>query len=128
MWKLWLLLPVLLTGCTAQDAAGIKVDLSQLNWQTAAIIALALFSNPYKLVDKLTQILKGIPGVESILRTLRILKTPDTSPGTLTSAEVLEALVSIINRTSAEDPLREDLAKLLPKAASASVEAANACK
>ena len=124
MWKrLWILLPVLLlTGCTAADKAALQVNMGEMTWQTAAIIVLALLANPYKLIGKLTEILQKVPGVEPILRTLRILKTPDTSPGTLTSAEVLESLVSIVNQMP-EGPLRDDLARLLPKAASVPVEA-----
>lgn len=116
MWKLLLLLPVLLAGCTAQDAAGIKVDLSQLNWQTAAIIALALLVSPGKIAGSLTDALRKVPGAESLLRMLRLVSTTDASPGTLTPAETLEALVSIVNRLPAS-PLRDQLALLLVDAA-----------
>ena len=116
MWKLLLLLPVLLAGCTAQDAAGIKVDLSQLNWQTAAIIILALLVSPGKIAGSLTDALRKVPGAESLLRMLRLVSTTDASPGTLTPAETLEALVSIVNRLPAS-PLRDQLALLLVDAA-----------
>ena len=120
-----ILLPVLLTGCTAQDAAGVKIDLSQLNWQTAAIIALALLVNPGKIVGQLTEQLGKVPGLEKILRILGLIRTTDSTPGELSQAEVLESLVSIVNRMP-DNPLRNEIAKLLPKAAS--VEADNAAK
>ncbi len=118
MWRrLLVLLPVLLfCGCTAEDAAGIKIDLSQLNWQTAAIIALALLVNPGKIVGTLTEQLGKVPGLEKILRILGLVKSADGSPATLTQAEVLEALVAIVNRMP-QSPLRDEIAKLLTKAA-----------
>ena len=118
MWRrLLVLLPVLLfCGCTAEDAAGIKIDLSQLNWQTAAIIALALLVSPGKLVEQLTAQLAKLPGLEKILRIVGLVKAPDGSPASLTQAEVLEALVAIVNRMPAS-PLRDEIAKLLTKAA-----------
>jgi len=113
---LWVLPVLLLTGCTAEDAAGIKIDLSQLNWQTAAIIALALLVSPGKIVEQLTAQLAKLPGLEKILRLIGLVKSPDGSPATLTQAEVLEALVAIVNRMPAS-PLRDEIAKLLTKAA-----------
>jgi hypothetical protein len=117
MRRLLLVVPVLLlTGCTAEDAAGIKIDLSQLNWQTAAIIALALLVNPGKIVEQLTAQLAKLPGLEKILRLFNLVKSPDGSPASLSQAEVLEALVAIVNRMPAS-PLRDEIAKLLTKAA-----------
>ena len=121
MWRrLLILLPVLLCcGCTAEDATGIKIDLSQLNWQTGAIIALALLLNPAKLISGLTEQLAKVPALEKRLRLFGLVKTPDGSPATLTQAEVLEALVAIVNRMPAS-PLRDEIAKLLTKAAAPS--------
>jgi hypothetical protein len=117
MRRLLLVVPVLLlTGCTAEDAAGIKIDLSQLNWQTAAIIAMALLVNPGKIVEQLTAQLAKLPGLEKILRLFNLVKSPDGSPASLSQAEVLEALVAIVNRMPAS-PLRDEIAKLLTQAA-----------
>ena len=117
MWRLLAFLPVLLCcGCTPEDAAGIKIDLSQLNWQTAAIIALALLVSPGKIVEKITEQLGKVPGLEKILRLIGLVKSPDGSPATLTPAETLEALVSIVNRMP-QSSLRDEIAKLLTKAA-----------
>ena len=118
MWRrLLVLLPVLLfCGCTAEDAAGIKIDLSQLNWQTGAIIALALLVSPGKLVEQLTAQLAKLPGLEKILRIVGLVSSKDGSPNTLTQEETLEALVAIVNRLPAS-PLRDELAALLAKAA-----------
>lgn len=118
MWRrLLILLPVLLCcGCTAEDAAGIKIDLSQLNWQTAAIIALALLVSPGKIVEKITEQLAKVPGLEKILRLVGLIASKDGIPDTLTQEETLEALVAIVNRLPAS-PLRDELAALLAKAA-----------
>lgn len=119
MRRLLWLVPVLLccTGCDAADATGIKVDFNQLNWQTAVIIALALLVSPGKIVGQITEQLGKVPGLEKILRILGLIRTTDASPGELSQAEVLESLVSIVNRMPT-GPLRDELAKLLPKAAS----------
>lgn len=121
MWRrLLVLLPVLLfCGCTAEDAAGIKIDLSQLNWQTGAIIALALLVSPGKIVSTITEQLGKVPGLEKILRLFGLVKSPDGSPASLTQAEVLEALVAIVNKMP-QSPLRDEIAKLLTKAATPS--------
>lgn len=117
MTRLLGFLPVLLfCGCTAEDAAGIKIDLSQLNWQTAAIIALALLVSPGKLIEQLTAQLAKLPGLEKILRIVGLVSSKDGSPNTLTQEETLEALVAIVNRLPAS-PLRDELAALLAKAA-----------
>jgi len=118
MWRrLLVLLPVLLfCGCTAEDAAGIKIDLSQLNWQTGAIIALALLVSPGKIVSTITEQLGKVPGLEKILRIVGLVSLKDGSPNTLTQEETLEALVAIVNRLPAS-PLRDELAALLAKAA-----------
>lgn len=117
MWRLLVLLPLLLCcGCTAEDAAGIKIDLSQLNWQTGAIIALALMVSPGKIVAQLTDVLAKVPWLEKILRIVGLVSSKDGSPNTLTQEETLEALVAIVNRLPAS-PLRDELAALLAKAA-----------
>ena len=113
---LWVVPVLLLTGCTAEDAAGIKIDLSQLNWQTAAIIGLALLVSPGKLVGQLTEQLAKLPGIEKILRLFSLVKAEDGSPETLTPAETLEALVAIVNRMP-QNLLRDEIAKLLTQAA-----------
>lgn len=120
MWRLLAFLPVLLfCGCTPEDAAGIKIDLSNLNWQTGALIAIALLVNPAKLIGGLTEQLGKVPGLEKILRLIGLVKSPDGSPATLTPAETLEALVAIVNRMP-QSPLRDEIAKLLTKAATPS--------
>lgn len=110
------ILSILCVGCTPEDAAGLKIDFSQLNWQTGVIIALALLINPGKIVGTITEQLGKIPALEKILRLVGLIGSGDSSPGTLTQAETLEALVAIVNRLP-PSPLREELAALLAKAA-----------
>ena len=110
------MLSILCVGCTPEDAAGLKIDFSQLNWQTGLIIALALLVSPGKIVGTITEQLSRIPAVERILRMIGLIGSADSSPGTLTQAETLEALVAIVNRLP-PSPLRDELAALLAKAA-----------
>lgn len=110
------ILSILCVGCTPEDAAGLKIDFSQLNWQTGLIIALALLVNPGNIVSTITDQLSKIPAVERILRLIGLIGSADSSPGTLTQAETLEAIVAIVNRLP-PSPLREELAALLAKAA-----------
>ena len=109
------MLSILCVGCTPEDAAGLKIDFSQLNWQTGLIIALALLVSPGKIVGTITEQLSRIPAVERILRMIGLIGSADSSPGTLTQAETLEALIAIVNRMP-QSPLRNELAALLAKA------------
>ena len=110
------MLSIFCVGCTPEDAAGLKIDFSQLNWQTGLIIALALLVSPGKIVGTITEQLSKIPAVERIMRLIGLIGSSDSSPGTLTQAETLEALVAIVNRLPPSQ-LREELAALLAKAA-----------
>lgn len=113
---LLLLMCLMLTGCDAKDATGLNIDLSQLNWQTAAIIILALLVSPGKIVSSLSEQLGKVPGIEKILRLIGLIRTSDGSPNQLSPAETLEALVAIVNRMPPSS-LRDEIAKLLTKAA-----------
>lgn len=117
MWRLLAFLPVLLfCGCTAEDAAGIKIDLSQLNWQTGVIAALLLW------VDKSTvwaPIAKAGQPIVVMLQKLGLLRTPttpDETPNELTSAEALAIIVDLINRTK-NPVLKDQLIAVVPTAA-----------
>jgi hypothetical protein len=110
------MLSILCVGCTPEDAAGLKIDFSQLNWQTGVIIALALLVNPGKIVSGLTDQLGKIPAVERILRIVGVISSKDTSPGTLTQAETLELLVGIVNRLP-PSPIRDKIAAFLSEVA-----------
>ena len=125
--RVWMLLFVclLLTGCDAKEAAGVNIDLSQLNWQTAAIIVLALLVSPGKIVSSLSEQLAKVPGIEKILRLVGLIRSADGTPNQLSPAETLEALVAIVNRMPTS-PLRDEIAKLLTKAATPSQESYDA--
>lgn len=110
------MLSILCVGCTPEDAAGVKIDLSHLNWQTAALMALLFLLNPSKIVGAITEQVGRLPGIEKILRLIGVIGPTDSSPGTLTQAETLEAIVAIVNRLPPSQ-LREELAALLAKAA-----------
>lgn len=107
---------LLLAGCTAEDATGIKIDLSQINWQTGVIAALLLWVDKSSIWAPIGKF--GQPIVD-ILRQIGLLKksaTPDATPDTLTSAEALAIIVDLINRTQNAD-LREHLLQAVPTAA-----------
>ena len=116
--RLLFLLPILLlTGCDAGKKAAVAIDLSQLNWQTGVIAALLLWVDKSSLWAPIAKF--GQPVVD-LLKKIGLLKkstTPDATPGTLTSAEALQALIELINRTQ-DGPLRETLLASVPVAAS----------
>lgn len=109
---LWLLPLCLVAGCTTEDSTAFSIDLSHLNWQTVALMLLALAVDPGRIVSGITSRLASIPFAEVALRMLGLVKSPDTSPQVLTQAEVLEALVAITNRMP-PSPLRDKIAELL---------------
>ena len=114
---LWLVVPVLLmTGCDAADATGIKVDFNQLNWQTGVIAALLLWVDKSSLWAPIAKM--GQP-IVNFLQKFGILKTPatpDTTPNELTSAEALAIIVDLINRTK-NAALKDQLLATVPTAA-----------
>ena len=116
---------LLLCGCTSEDSANLSIDLSRLNWQTIGLILLALAVDPGRIVSGLTQRLASIPFAETALRLFGLIKSVDTSPQSLTQAEVLEALVSITNRMPAS-PLRDKIAELLTPVAKNVAEVSDA--
>lgn len=110
------MLSILCVGCTPEDAAALKIDLSHLNWQTAALMAVLFLLNPSKIVGGITEQLGKLPGLEKVLRLLGVIGSQDSTLGTLSQAETLEALVGIVNRLP-PSPLRDELATFLAKVA-----------
>jgi len=110
-----------LTGCTAEDKAGFSIDLSNLNWQTVAIIGAALLT-PFQSLLK--PILTALQPIVSILQKLGILRksaTPDDTPNELTIAEFIAILTDLLSKTS--DPaLKAQILGLISTAAGVAPE------
>jgi hypothetical protein len=110
-----------LTGCTAEDKAGFSIDLSNLNWQTIAIIGAALLT-PFQSLLK--PVLTALQPIISILQKLGILRkpaTPDDTPNELTIAEFIAILTDLLSKTS--DPaLKAQILGLISTAAGVAPE------
>jgi len=110
-----------LTGCTAEDKAGFSIDLSNLNWQTVAIIGAALLT-PFQSLLK--PVLAALQPIISILQKLGILRkpaTPDDTPNELTIAEFIAILTDLLSKTS--DPaLKAQILGLISTAAGVAPE------
>ena len=89
-----------LSGCTAEDKAGFSIDLSNLNWQTVAILSGALLT-PFNAVLK--PFLAALQPFVVILQKIGILKTPvnpDDTPNELTIPELLAILTDLLSKTT----------------------------
>ena len=110
-----------LTGCTAEDKAGVSIDLTNLNWQTIAIIGAALLT-PFQSLLK--PIMAALQPIVSILQRIGILKSPtvpDETPGELTIAEFIAILTDLLSKTS--DPaLKAQILGLISTAAGVAPE------
>ena len=123
-WYLWLVVAGFLcglTGCTAEDKAGFSIDLSNLNWQTVAIIGAALLT-PFQSLLK--PILTALQPIVSILQKIGILRkpaTPDDTPNELTIAEFIAILTDLLSKTN--DPaLKAQILGLISTAAGVAPE------
>jgi hypothetical protein len=110
-----------LTGCTAEDKAGVSIDLTNLNWQTIALLGAALLT-PFQSLLK--PFMTALQPVVSILQRLGILKSPtvpDETPGELTIAEFIAILTDLLSKTS--DPaLKAQILGLISTAAGVAPE------
>jgi len=123
-WYLWVIVAGFLcglTGCTAEDKAGVSIDLTNLNWQTIAIIGAALLT-PFQSLLK--PVLATLQPIISILQKLGILRkpaTPDDTPNELTIAELIAILTDLLSKTS--DPaLKAQILGLISTAAGVAPE------
>jgi len=123
-WYLWIIVAGFLcglTGCTAEDKAGVSIDLTNLNWQTIAIIGAALLT-PFQSLLK--PVLTALQPIVSILQKLGILRkpaTPDDTPNELTIAEFIAILTDLLSKTN--DPaLKAQILGLISTAAGVAPE------
>lgn len=116
MFFLCCLMLIGVSGCDATDGTGLKIDLSQINWQTGIIAALLLWIDKSSLWSPFAK--SGQP-VVNLLRTIGLIRkttVPDATPDTLTSAEALQVIVDLINRTQ-HPGLKQELIAIIPTAA-----------
>lgn len=87
-WLFVFLLLALVPGCTSEDALGLKIDLSQLNWQTGALILLAYMANSKGHLASLATL------VSNLLRGLKILPQPNDQQS-LTAEQIAKLLADL---------------------------------
>ena len=100
------LIPLALVGCDAKEAFGFQIDLSQLNWQTGALIALAYLANSKGHFSALAKSLKAI------LQSLKILPG-DTSKESLTADQIAAILADLFARLNGHPELQSQVLSMM---------------
>jgi len=104
-------------GCTAADSFGLNVDLSHLNWQTGALIALAYLANSKGHFASVANTVRGL------LQQLRILPAV-TSPEAITADKLALVLADLFTQLQGQPELQAKVLELM--AASSAKAVANA--
>jgi hypothetical protein len=115
--KLFLLLGLLcgcLVGCDAQDGTGIKIDLSHLNWQVGALIALAYLANSKGHFASLAGMAK------KLLQSLKILPS-DTTSEALTAEQLATLLADLFGKLQGQPELQSKVLDLMTAASASAV-------
>jgi hypothetical protein len=89
-----------LSGCTAEDKTGFSIDLSNLNWQTIAILAGALLTPFNAILKPFTAALQPFVAILQRIGILKAPVTPDDTPNELTIAELIAILTDLLARTN----------------------------
>lgn len=110
IWLFVCLLLALVPGCTSEDALGLKIDLSQLNWQTGALILLAYMAKSDKHFAGLAAM------VQNLLRSLRILPQPD-DPKSLTAEQIAKLLADLFVQLKGQPLLQARVLDMMQAAA-----------
>ena len=109
---LFLMLALLpLAGCSAADSLGLKIDLSQLNWQTGALIALAYLANSKGHFAAIAQT------ALKLLRGARVLPTPDDSQA-MKAEQIAKLLAELFTQLQGHPQLQEQVLQMMATAAS----------
>ena len=95
-----------ISGCTSADTLGLKLDLSQLNWQTGALIALAYLANSKGHFAALANTIRGL------LRSLKILPA-DTTPESLTADKLALLLADLFTKLQGQPELQSQVLALM---------------
>ena len=106
-----------LAGCSAADSLGLKIDLSQLNWQTGALIALAYLANSKGHFATIAQM------ALKLLRGARILPTPDDS-SSMKAEQIAKLLADLFTQLQGHPELQAKVLDMMAVTASVSAPAA----
>jgi hypothetical protein len=108
-----------LAGCDSSDVTGLKIDLSQLNWQTGALIALAYLANSRGQFAALATTIR------SVLQSLKILPST-TSPESLSAEKLALILADLFTQLQGQPELQAKVLEMMT--ASSKKAVANASK
>ncbi len=106
-------------GCTSTDTLGLKLDLSQLNWQTGALIALAYLANSKGHFATLANTLKGL------LQSLKILPGNKT-PESLTADKLALILADLFTQLQGQPELQAKVLEMMQASSAKAVANASA--
>lgn len=109
-WLFVFLLLALVPGCTSEDALGLKIDLSQLNWQTGALILLAYLANSKGHFAGLAAM------VQNLLRGLKILPQPNDQQS-LTAEQIAKLLADLFVQLKGQPLLQARVLDMMQAAA-----------
>jgi len=115
------LLIVAIPGCTTADTLGLKLDLSQLNWQTGALIALAYLANSKGHFAALANMLRGF------LQQLKILPAVDTREA-LTAEKLALLLADLFTQLQGQPDLQAKVLEMMQASSAKAVANASAGK
>jgi hypothetical protein len=106
---------LLFCGCEMQDGAAFTLDLSDFNWQTGALIALAYLANSR---GQLAGVAKA---ARQILRQLRILPAADDKKSA-TADQIAELLADVFLRLQGQPELQKQVLSMMGTCAECSEE------
>lgn len=100
------LLLICMVGCVPPDVTGIKIDLSQLNWQIGVLIVLAYFANSQGHFASLAS------AGRKLLQSLKILPG-EASNEALTAEELAKILADLFGKLQGQPKLQAKVMDLM---------------
>jgi len=107
------------SGCDTSDTAALKIDLTQFNWQTGALLALAYLANSKGHLATLANTLKGL------LQSLKILPS-NTSPEALTADKLALILADLFTQLQGQPDLQAKVLEIMQASSAKAVANASA--
>jgi hypothetical protein len=99
-----------LAGCSAADQLGLKIDLSQLNWQTGALIGLAYLANSKGHFATIAQMLL------KVARGAHLLPQPDDKQS-LSAEQIAKLLADLFVQLKGQPELQQQVLTMMGVAA-----------
>ena len=109
----WLMISLALlplAGCSAADQLGLKIDLSQLNWQTGALIGLAYLANSKGHFSAIAQM------ALKVMRGAHLLPQPD-SKESLSAEQIAKLLADLFVQLKGQPELQQQVLTMMGVAA-----------